>query len=626
MKASLPFLALGFGLTFGVIASSCGPSRPLCTPTSCTGCCDNTTGACITITSSAQCGQRGETCRACGLGESCTFGACSGGNIGTTGGGFGGSGGGGSAGGGSAAGGGFAGGSGGGFAGGSGGGFGGGAAGGVGGGAACDGCLLPNGTCRLRNTSQQSDTICGAGGVQCLSCVGTPNPVCSNGGCVGGAGGGAAGGAGGGGAPPSCNSASCFDGCCNGTLCVRAPANGNNQTCGFGGQACANCAQSGQTCNLVTLTCQSGAGGGAGGGFGGGAGGGFAGGAGGGFAGGGPGAGDSCATAIPITLSAFSALVNGDLVGYANDTTACSGFGPDAVWSVSVPQTGSLTVTVTASGFAPRVSVRSTCTTSTTLGCDSVPSAGLVDVTTGTLTAGTYFIWVDSDAPSSFNSYSMQVNFQPSGAGGGGAGGGGPIGGGSAGGSAGSYVSSSIFAACDDLSVGATTLLDSTTLPAIGDDVATSTLPVPLGVFPFFGQPMSHYGVQTNGMVQFFPSSSGVVSTSYTDAPIPTSSAPNGFAAPLWNDLFPDTTSSIRVRTFSTGGSRFTVSWLNIAAPSSEFQAKFFATGVIEFHYCSMPGVTQTGLSIGVEAPSGLTGTAGAVPSTWTGSGIRFTP
>jgi hypothetical protein len=575
-------VALCFGLVFGTIASSCGPVRPMCTPTSCTGCCDGATGQCVTLTSSAQCGQRGETCKSCSLGESCSFGSCQGGNIGSTGGGVAG---GGVAGGGSAGGGSVGGGSAGGFSGGgSAGGFsGGGSAGGFSGGGSAGGF--------------------GGGGF---------------------GGGGSAGGFGGGGAGPPCSTANCSTGCCSGSTCIQAPANGNDTTCGFGGLACANCAQGGQVCNLVTLTCQPGAGGGAAGGF--------AGGSAGGFGGGGttlP--GDTCATAQPIVLSALSGLGQGDLTVFGNDTTACNGSGPDAVWSVSIPQAGTLSVTVTATGFAPRVSVRSLCTSSTTVACNPTPNGNTVAVTTPQLAAGTYFIWVDSLSVSSFNPYSVQVNFQPGGGTGGGSAGGGPAGGGSAGGSfAGGYVTSSIIAACDDLTVGATDLLSSTTTPMLSDDSASAGQVVPI-TFPFFGSVRSFYGVQSNGMVQFLNAVSDPVSNEYRNTLIPSQGEPNLFAAPWWDDLYLSTTATpgawVRTRTFTSGGSRFTVGWKDVLAAGTEFQAKFFSTGVVEFHYCSMGSASlSSGASIGLEGPFGLVGTPGVPSTPLTGSGLRFTP
>jgi hypothetical protein len=63
-----------------------------------------------------------------------------------------------------------------------GGGAGGGGAGG-GGAMICDGCLLPNGSCAFRGTSQQNNNICGSNAQMCVSCVGAAS-VCSNGACV----------------------------------------------------------------------------------------------------------------------------------------------------------------------------------------------------------------------------------------------------------------------------------------------------------------------------------------------------------------------------------------------------------------------------------------------------------
>ncbi|MCA2979621.1 MAG: hypothetical protein INH37_15215, partial [Myxococcaceae bacterium] len=88
MRLSAFALAGVVGLAGGVFVSSCGPVRPACTPSSCsTGCCDGLTGRCVLDTSSTQCGQRGETCKACMLSEVCTLGVCSSSSLGGVGGG-----------------------------------------------------------------------------------------------------------------------------------------------------------------------------------------------------------------------------------------------------------------------------------------------------------------------------------------------------------------------------------------------------------------------------------------------------------------------------------------------------------------------------------------------------------
>jgi hypothetical protein len=375
---------------------------------------------------------------------------------------------------------------------------------------------------------------------------------------------------------------------------------------------CANCTNLGQVCNAVSLICTPGtAGGGAGGGF-----------------AGGPGQlGDDCTSAIPLTLFSGSASTSGSLTGFVNDTTACSGTGPDAVYSVTLNTPGALTARVDGFGFTPRVSVRSFCTSTSTLACDSVGTSGVATTPTNQLGAGTYFVWVDSSSSLASGSYSLTVT--SSGSGGGGAGGGFAGGFGGGGAASGNYVATSITASCDDLTFGQTALLSGT---ALSDDSASSVFALPIS-FQFFGSPVSNYGVQSNGMAQFFTSSSGLVSTSFSNTTIPSSAGPNGFAAPFWDDLYPTTSPlptlpSISSKVVSTGGTHLTISWTNVARSGAtsmnEFQAKFFSTGVVEYHYCSIGGLTGGTPSIGLEDSLGTTGTQYS-PTVSTGSGVRFT-
>jgi hypothetical protein len=210
------------------------------------------------------------------------------------------------------------------------------------------------------------------------------------------------------------------------------------------------------------------------------------------------------------------------------------------------------------------------------------------------------------------------------GAGGGFAGGsGGGVAGGSGGGSgSGNYVAASITAACDDMT-GAMPLLSTSTTPAIGDDRSTAPFLLPIS-FPFFGVTAPYASVQTNGMVQFHSSSMGVTSTVYTGTAIPSVSDPNGFAAAFWIDLYnpPSSTGLVRMKTASVGGARVTVSWLSPQSPmGSEIQAKFFTTGVIEYHYCT---IVAAGASIGVEDATGTRGT-NYTSSVASGGGVRLT-
>lgn len=226
----------------GLVAAlslSCGPVRPVCSTTTCPGCCD-LRGECKVGNELSACGVRGASCAACLLGQACLTGFCGLSGAGTAGGGL-------ATGGGSAMGGGVVG--------------GGAVTGGGGGGLAtvcnastCGGCCDGN-TC----FTGRVDLACGSDGAPCRSCPGGQLCVAAGlgGACVNGggaAGGGSAGGsiAGGtaGGAIGACNAATCPQGCCVGGACQTPP---NSARCGTGGQTCTNC-QSGNTC--VSGSCQ----------------------------------------------------------------------------------------------------------------------------------------------------------------------------------------------------------------------------------------------------------------------------------------------------------------------------------------------------------------------------------
>jgi hypothetical protein len=126
-------------------------------------------------------------------------------------------------------------------------------------------------------------------------------------------------------------------------------------------------------------------------------------------------------------------------------------------------------------------------------------------------------------------------------------------------------------------------------------------------------------------MAQVHASSSVTPPAPYMNTTIPNSADPNGFAAPLWDDLYTNITATSAVKVLTVASPpHYTVGWIDPLGPNTEFQAKFFQTGVIEFHYCSL-GTTSTTATVGLE---NTTGTAGV---TWTGtpttgSGVRFTP
>ncbi|MCC6333869.1 MAG: hypothetical protein IT380_07760 [Myxococcales bacterium] len=218
----------------GLFGFSCGGGKPPCNASTCSlGCCD-ANGTCQTPSQIA-CGQQGQACQQCVLGQFCSLGVClSVSNGGGAGGGFGGGTGGGVGGGvgggtGGGVGGGVGGGTGGGVGGGGGGGPGGGTGGGVGGGT---GGGVGGGT----GGGVGGGTGGGIGG-------GGGGGVGGGGG--GGGGGGIGGGTGGGGGPP-CGPGNCA-GCCD-SLGRCVPGNTLGTECGRQGQACMACSTT-QFCN-----------------------------------------------------------------------------------------------------------------------------------------------------------------------------------------------------------------------------------------------------------------------------------------------------------------------------------------------------------------------------------------
>lgn len=204
--------------------------------------------------------------------------------------------------------------------------------------------------------------------------------------------------------------------------------------------------------------------------------------------------------------------------------------------------------------------------------------------------------------------------------------GGPPVGGGSAtgGGTAGpTYSQQTINAACEPMT-SATPLLSSSTPTPISDDVTTMPFIIPT-FGSFFGTPVSYASVQSNGMVQLHTSSSGLTSNDYMNTSIPTAAAPNGFAAAYWTDLCMSLTplSSVNVLTVASPA-HYTINWLEPLGAGTEVQAKFFQTGVIEFHYCNLPSSAPSA-TVGLESLDGTRGVSWT-GTPMTGSGVRFTP
>jgi hypothetical protein len=155
--------------------------------------------------------------------------------------------------------------------------------------------------------------------------------------------------------------------------------------------------------------------------------------------------------------------------------------------------------------------------------------------------------------------------------------------------------SSTAFA---DACVGGATLA----INGSNDEGVTGPITLPAG-FKFFAQPVSQMIASTNGWLSIDTS---ITTGIYSNVAIPSSSDPNGFIAPYWNDLEVD---SICTKTV---GNKLVVQWSGTLFASSttiQFQAILDpADSSIEYVYG--PNQAQTGVSttVGVEDQGGAFG------------------
>jgi hypothetical protein len=126
--------------------------------------------------------------------------------------------------------------------------------------------------------------------------------------------------------------------------------------------------------------------------------------------------------------------------------------------------------------------------------------------------------------------------------------------------------------------------VDVTVIPPLagadGDDTV-QTLNIGFQV-PFFGQSYGTAYISSNG---FLTLGSSAGATSYLNASIPTSAAPNGVIAPFWDDLYPGSTGSVHAGWAGPVGSRVLhVEWFNVP----EFS--FFGSGTATFEVAIQEG------------------------------------
>jgi hypothetical protein len=199
------------------------------------------------------------------------------------------------------------------------------------------------------------------------------------------------------------------------------------------------------------------------------------------------------------------------------------------------------------------------------------------------------------------------------------------------------YTESMTATACDDMT-GGTSL-------GVTADTATSTIQaLPFGL-SFFGVAQTAFSANSNGLAQLYPTMTGTASSSGSNSVIPTTTTPNNFIAPFWDDLAPPTGggNDVVTKVFGTGTSRhFTIQWTGWArwldtGTLLTFQTKLFeTTNVIEFHYCTLTpsasgpaSVTGNSATIGLENATGMVGVLhsyNTAMSISTANALRYTP
>jgi hypothetical protein len=162
------------------------------------------------------------------------------------------------------------------------------------------------------------------------------------------------------------------------------------------------------------------------------------------------------------------------------------------------------------------------------------------------------------------------------------------------------------------------------TLGPVGDDVGVN---VPIGFnFTLFGTTSSTINLYTNGYLNI-----GAMGNVFTNAPIPSTAAPNSLIAPYWDDWFPTTPANGEVRYQTLGSSpnqRFIAQWTNVlhfATPTPQERATFQAvlfegSNLIEFRYQLVDsrdtpsiGIENDTGTVGVNVPNGTQGTCTAI-------------
>lgn len=324
--------------------------------------------------------------------------------------------------------------------------------------------------------------------------------------------------------------------------------------------------------------------------------------------------------------------------GFSTNSMGCSfGTGADRVYQVAVPPNQRLTATATTPGDIAVNIVRdvTTCRVDPLVclaagdrgfgGSMAMPEIETAKFDNTTMAAQNLIVIVDSHSATT-PAFDLALNV-------------GPI-------PPPPYTVAMMSGACDTFTtVTPTPLLSDSTTPPLADDEFSDTAALPF-TFSYFGTPVTHFSVSSNGFMQLFTSSSDFGTSSASNDPIPTEGEPEGIVAPFWDDLdlVSSTTSKIVGGVFGTGSARhYTVQWedmkiYNVTGSSITVQARLYeTTNVIELHACTLTAGTsmadmdrERGLeaTVGIESVDGLEGVQHTYnqANVTAGQVIRYTP
>ncbi|MGE0788166.1 MAG: DUF4215 domain-containing protein [Sandaracinaceae bacterium] len=168
-----------------------------------------------------------------------------------------------------------------------------------------------------------------------------------------------------------------------------------------------------------------------------------------------------------------------------------------------------------------------------------------------------------------------------------------------------------------------------TTVMATGDEAVSAriALPFPISVY---GSTMTHYMASSNGFIGLFPSDAGSISSTFTNATtVPSTSTPNGYLAPFWDDLDLDAPGLLSGVTGTAPNRVFTIEWnahtyaATSTTPSGtglQIQLQLHETGEVEFHYCAGGGdvdrASGSSATLATESLNGRRGLAISINTT----------